>query len=311
MRKRDDRIGETHTAKNGLRMTIIAYRSANDIDIQFEDGVIVEHKTVQTFIQGAVKHPNVRTKPNREYKGRVSKRKWLGESKIANNGQRMTIIGGTKTKDITVQFEDGTIVEHKCLSLFDSGQIRNPNLAYSTKNKTYFAPSYIGETSLSNHGETMTIIEYYNCGNITVQFEDGTIIKHKDYKCFKNGCISNPNYKGPASKSLKCYKKHIGETKVMKCGQTVKIIDYRKSRDITVELEDGTLINTEYHEFLHGFNKHPNLFTGKRTVFQYNNMSCKFIYKDKTNWYYVCKCDKCGMDEILSAKEMARPHICR
>ena len=44
-----NRIGETNIAKNGMKMTIIAYRSHNDIDVQFEDGKIVKNSTYYKF----------------------------------------------------------------------------------------------------------------------------------------------------------------------------------------------------------------------------------------------------------------------
>ena len=39
-------------------MTIIKYRSAKDIDIQFEDGTIVEHKSFSAFKRGFIYHPS-------------------------------------------------------------------------------------------------------------------------------------------------------------------------------------------------------------------------------------------------------------
>lgn len=53
-----DRTGETNIAKNGLNMTIIEYRNCNDIDIKFEDGVIVYNKQYNNFSKGCIKHPS-------------------------------------------------------------------------------------------------------------------------------------------------------------------------------------------------------------------------------------------------------------
>lgn len=54
-----DHIGETNVAKNGLKMTIIAYRKYNDIDIQFEDGTNVYNKTYINFKKGEIRMPNI------------------------------------------------------------------------------------------------------------------------------------------------------------------------------------------------------------------------------------------------------------
>lgn len=38
----------------------------------------------------------------------------------------------------------------------------------------------------------MTIIEYINNRDISIQFEDGVIVKHRSYSGFKNGTIKHP-----------------------------------------------------------------------------------------------------------------------
>lgn len=55
-----NRVGEVKKANNGLMMRIIAYRSRRDIDIEFEDGVIVYHRSYDKFILGSIRHPNVK-----------------------------------------------------------------------------------------------------------------------------------------------------------------------------------------------------------------------------------------------------------
>ena len=46
---------------------------------------------------------------------------------------------------------------------------------------------------MMNFGMNATIIEYINSINITVQFEDGTIVKNRIYQNFENCSIVNPN----------------------------------------------------------------------------------------------------------------------
>ena len=54
-----------------------------------------------------------------------------------------------------------------------------------------------GETSVSNQGYTMTIVEYRGALDMTITFNDnrGTIKKGVAYKEFKNGGIKNPYHK--------------------------------------------------------------------------------------------------------------------
>lgn len=51
------RIGEQVVNHNNLVMTIVKYRNANDIDVLFEDGVLMEHVRYVSFFQGYLQHP--------------------------------------------------------------------------------------------------------------------------------------------------------------------------------------------------------------------------------------------------------------
>jgi hypothetical protein len=106
----------------------------------------------------------------------------IGESRIANNGQLMTIIAYRERADIDVQFEDGTIVYERSYQMFQKGSIRNPN---------FKRPRHIGETRNANNGQLMTIIAYRDCYDIDVMFEDGAIVRNKAYSNFKTGSIKN------------------------------------------------------------------------------------------------------------------------
>ena len=57
MGKIKDRTNEIAYNNNGERMTIIRYGNKKDIDVQFDDGTIVEHKQYDNFKRGNVKNP--------------------------------------------------------------------------------------------------------------------------------------------------------------------------------------------------------------------------------------------------------------
>ena len=65
------------------------------------------------------------------------------------------------------------------------GLIKNPN---------FYIQNRIGETNITNNSQKMTIIGYRNGNDIDIQFEDGTIVKNRTYRRFKEGKIKNPNY---------------------------------------------------------------------------------------------------------------------
>ena len=115
----------------------------------------------------------------------------IGAIQIAQNGQTMKIIEYIDNKNITVEYEDGTIVKNKQLVNFKNGTIRNPNKPLLNTKK---AQKRIGENVKANNGQYMTIVEYKDKNHIDVIFEDGTIVQNKTYNNFKNGLIKNPNF---------------------------------------------------------------------------------------------------------------------
>ena len=56
-RNKDGRLNEIGYNNKGERMTIVRYGGRNDIDVQFDDGTIVEHKAYCSFKKGSIKNP--------------------------------------------------------------------------------------------------------------------------------------------------------------------------------------------------------------------------------------------------------------
>lgn len=57
MAEKKDRLNETRLNNNGEEMRIIRYGGALDIDVQFEDGTIVEHRIYDAFLKGNIRNP--------------------------------------------------------------------------------------------------------------------------------------------------------------------------------------------------------------------------------------------------------------
>lgn len=241
-----DRTGETRTFKCGLKGTIIAYHSSNNIDIQFEDGVIVKHKNYWSFKNDNLGHPlhSMKVVCNKSLVDKNEK-KYVGMSNKMSNGMSATIIAYRGAHDIDVEFEDGYVGLNKTMTCFKRGTIFNPN--------TVPQKTRLGETKIMNCGMEATIIKYESSIDLDVQFADGYVVQKRRYTEFKKGVINNPNYKPFAA--LK-----IGETKMMNCGMSATIIAYRNSTDLDVQFEDGTIVE---HRTLPSFNDceilNPNL----------------------------------------------------
>ena len=119
------RLGETRMMNCGMKATIIRYENADDINICFEDGKVVEHKTYRAFKKGYIAHQNTN----------VPVEARLGETQMMNCGMKATIIRYGNNTDIDVCFEDGKVVEHKTYNAFEKGRIahRSLNLNYGSK----------------------------------------------------------------------------------------------------------------------------------------------------------------------------------
>ncbi len=209
----NERIGETNTATNGQKMTIITYRNSGDIDVQFEDGNIVKNKTYAHFKDGKISQMS------------LNKEKRLGETKMMNCGKKATIIEYNNAHNLTIKFEDGKVVKHKYYVDFQNGAIKHPDIptnCYIAKTATHeelcnwsalgakvrrenYKKEHIGETNIAKNKQTMTITNCNGSCDIEVTFDDGTIVTGQRYEKFQKGEIVNPNNRIFASTSINEY----------------------------------------------------------------------------------------------------------
>lgn len=240
MSKIVDKTGETIIAKNGLKMTIIVYRTVRDIDIQFEDGYVREHISYYNFLTGRIKHP--------DYKGRLKSR--LGESNVANNGMNMTIIAYRGTADLDIQFEDGIIVRNKSYTSFKAGEIAHPKI------HTQIHPDrYEGQVSVGHNGLKMSLVAYRRYNDVDLQFEDGVVVQHCNYRNFLDGRIAHP---GINTRVIQKATKYVGKTIIATNGMRMTCIAYRSKYDVDLQFEDGVIVTgVSINTFMAGRIKHP------------------------------------------------------
>ena len=121
------RLGETRMMNCGMEATIIRYENADDINICFEDGKVVEHKTYRAFKKGYIAHQNTN----------VPVEARLGETQMMNCGMEATIIRYENSRDIDVRFEDGKVVGHKAYGTFKKGEIAHESLSQKRGSKDF------------------------------------------------------------------------------------------------------------------------------------------------------------------------------
>lgn len=163
-------------------MTIIAYRAYNDIDIQFEDGTIKEHRKYSDFVRGSIgyykdKFKSVAT--THQNRNSISDR--LHEKTQNTAGLWMEIIAYRGANDIDVRFDNGFINEHTTYQHFCKGTIRcHDNNSEFDQKKNY----WIGKTKMvKDTNDTIIIVNYYNDHSIVVEFastktKQKTSLKH-------------------------------------------------------------------------------------------------------------------------------------
>ena len=109
------RVGEeiyNHSVQQ--RMTVIAYRAYDDIDVQFEDGTIKQSVRYNQFQSGELSHPS----------------RWnhIGVKSIHSSGEEMEIIAYRNYRDCDIKFTDGTIAYGKRFDHFQKGHIQKPEI---------------------------------------------------------------------------------------------------------------------------------------------------------------------------------------
>ena len=244
-RHREEREGETRMSKYGMKMTIIRYGSAKDIDVRFESGAVVEHTSYGAFVNDNIKDPAREPRELRE--------RWLGQVKTARNGMEMEVISCRKFDDADIRFEDGTVIEHVSLKHFLDGSIRHPGLPNPQR-----MTERVGETAVAGCGQIMTITAYRGANDIDIQFEDGVVVEHKSYANFKDGNIHHPGTPKTRQEPVPVTDR-TGEIGTASDGSKIVIVAFRGYDDIDIRFEDGTVSeHRQYMQFKRGEIKNPS-----------------------------------------------------
>lgn len=130
---RTDRVGESIVNNQGLRMTIVMYRSGKDIDVRFDDGTVVEHRQYVSFVRGKIAHPGHAMCTRRSDR--------VGLRAVNREGIDMEIIAYRSAVDVDVRFNDwrSTVVRHVSFRDFRTGGLRDPN------HRSCYGVGYMGE----------------------------------------------------------------------------------------------------------------------------------------------------------------------
>ena len=83
MATKTDRLGETRMMNCGMKATIIRYGKYTDIDVRFEDGDVVEHKTYKAFKDDNIAHRLISQKHgSKDFHGFICKQGFKDEDRV-------------------------------------------------------------------------------------------------------------------------------------------------------------------------------------------------------------------------------------
>lgn len=228
-------------------------------------------------------------------KQKKMREKRIGETSKATNGMNLKITEYRNYNDIDVIFiEDNYEVFHTSYDVFQTGQIKNPNLcAQNRKNE------HMHEKFTTNEGEEIEIIDWKKYSDVTVRFQDGST-KQTDYKSICNGNVAKPGNRV----SIEDIETRIGETNIAGCGQIMTIIAARSSTDIDIQFENNDIVkHTKYSDFKTGRIRVPN-----RIINNMRYSRTKTVFGGIPHW--KCKCQKCGFEDYMTIEQM-KQHNCQ
>ena len=148
----------------------------------------------------------------------------------------------------------------------------------------------LGMEKYNNDGELMKIIDYVNSKHITVQFQDEyKTQKNTIWRYFEEGTIRNPR------KLIN----RIGEKNYNSQNDLMKIVEYKKSNNITVEFQDKyrAQIKTRYSHFKNGtiINPyHASVCGIGMPGIKYGSVRNGKVTKEYPTWSYmieICSCE--------------------
>lgn len=222
-----------------------------------------------------------------------------GETRVNNQGLKMTIVRYQNIRDIDVQFEDGTILASRNYNKFKIGRIQHPK--YKRRVLSRIAKHReinINKSFVLHNGEIVSAVQYNGFRDITIQYADGTTQSGVSLSDLKSGYIRHPKDTLTAHRTQR-----IGEVKLSSCGIYMEIVDYKTSDDISVKFETGYIKHTQYKQF----NKYG---VGHPFPYQIGNITMNgpaYIYNSEGNFY--CFCNKCKKSDTMTIQEI-KSHKC-
>lgn len=257
------RVGETRRMNNGLMATIEAYHATDDMEVRFEDGCLVKHKTYGAFRDGYIAHPIYKNK------ARMSIQEFAIHYYLRELGFVKIESGEWKNKGFGKYELDFFHKDKKIAIEYDGGVHRN-----------YIEGDMKKNSLCQQMGITLYRIRHFDCPTLTdkksynMTLSKDSIVhgglfdckKELEYILIENNILFDAHFIDfvrdaediLAQYAEQCIHYHadqrVGEKHwANEAKQNMTIITYRNRSDIDVQFDDGTVReHVSYAQFLCG-----------------------------------------------------------
>lgn len=156
----------------------------------------------------------------------------VGEKNVNYQGCPMEIIECQGTKNNTIRFSCGTIVNKKEYKAFKQGSIKNPKF-------------HVGEVHKMNDGEEIKIIDISGAKDCKIIYSDGTVKEHVCYNDIIKGLVAKPYI--------------LGAKRYNNQGCEMELMEIINGKNCTIKftIDDYVIKNVTYYRFNKGEVKHP------------------------------------------------------
>lgn len=119
----------------------------------------------------------------------LARKAHIGNKNVSYTGRNMTIVDYESNANITVQFDDGVILKKQKLDAFRTGHIQHPDDDESYQQQASNKKNERIGLSFKQTNGTFTIIDYITSDDMTVRFDDGTVVYGVSWNQIKNGTV--------------------------------------------------------------------------------------------------------------------------
>lgn len=230
-------IGESKLMKCGLYATIVRWHNKNDIDVEFDGGLMMKSIQYRRFARGSLS-------PTLYYSD--EQKQWLADNR-PKHGSLQSL-----TEDFNERFH--TQRSTRSIARFCSKNNISSYPRVVSKYSSYprVVSKHVGETLKMKCGFNATIIEWRSTYDIDVRFENGVVRNSMSYLNFKRRSITCFDRVGDF------IKEHLHEKRAMAGGFVGEIVAIRNRKDIDVKWGDGTVTeHLSYRNFESGHVRIP------------------------------------------------------